>query len=54
MMELLDQAQEIAGMRPLPDNAEQRIQSLMDKAKGDERYFIGQVFEALFVARSMA
>lgn len=53
-MELLDQAQQIAGMIPLPDNAEQRVQSLRDKAKGDERVLIEQVFEALFVARSMA
>lgn len=52
-MELLDQAQDIAGQQPLPDDAESKIQSLMDRAKGDEKYFIGQLFEAVIVARSM-
>lgn len=52
-MDMLDRAQEIASMRPLPANAEGLIQSLMDKAKGDEKQLIGQLFEAVLVARIM-
>ena len=52
-MELLDRAQEIAGMRPLPKNAEDILQDLQGEASGDERELIGQLFEAIIVARSI-
>jgi len=53
-MFLLDEAMELAGMRPLPDDAEDRLQAIYDRAKGNERDLIGQVFEAIIVARTMA
>jgi hypothetical protein len=51
-VELLDQAQELVGTRPLPDDAESRLQRLKDKAIGAESELIGQLFEALIVART--
>jgi|VirMetMinimDraft_7_1064189.scaffolds.fasta_scaffold83488_2 hypothetical protein len=52
-MELLDKAQDIARTRPLLKNAEDEISKLRDSAGGAERELIGQLFEAMIVARSL-
>lgn len=50
-MENLDKAQEIAGMVPLPSDAEDQIKDLIDKSTGLERDLIGFMAEAVIVQR---
>jgi hypothetical protein len=49
----LDQAMEIAGMDPLPDDAEEQIEKLADQTEDQvERDDILSLLEAVFVQRN--
>lgn len=52
MTSKVDQAIDIAAMRPLPDNAEEQIKKLAAEARGFERDNILSLLEAVFVARN--
>jgi hypothetical protein len=47
MSKQLDDALEILSARPLPDDAEERIEDLMDEAPEDERFEFQMIFEGL-------
>jgi hypothetical protein len=53
MTSRVDQAMEIAGMDPLPDDAEEQIEKLAEEAETeDEKDDILSLLEAVFVARN--
>ncbi|MGQ8367127.1 hypothetical protein [Glaciecola sp. 1036] len=52
-MKLLEAAQEILALEPLPDDAPKRLQELSDAAEGEEQFQIDMLLEAMHESASI-
>lgn len=50
MMSLLEQSQELFKHQPLPDDAPDQLEALIEQASGEERRFLIMSTEALYAA----